>query len=155
MAKVFTIDLNLDTKDVLVDLLYAQISEDEKTEYQKEVNEWAKKPEATRGDRPTFDRTKMSGAEFFKDIVMKAISMVHKTGNTASLRRTKSIGDLIDHAIEKKSGILELMDEDYKYIKKAVSKADEWMNIEAIARAVQLVEDTILAAENEDEVEVE
>ena len=147
MAKVYTIDINLDVKNILVDLLYKPVSEQDKIEYQKSVADWAKLPEKDRGDRPNFDREKMSGAEFFKDIVMKAIAMVHKTGNTNSLRRTKSIGDIIEHAIDKKVGLLELMEEDYKYIKKAVAKGEEWMNIEAIARAVLLVEDTINAAE--------
>ena len=151
MAKSYVIDLNVDVTKIIPELLFAPIGEEDRLEYQTQVNTWAKAPVETRGERPNFVREKMSGAEFFKDIVMKAIAMVHKSGNTLSLRRTKSIGDLIDHAIEKKEGILELMEEDYKYIKKAMAKADEWLNIEGVARAVLLVEDTINKAEDQGE----
>jgi hypothetical protein len=146
-VKIYSIDTNLDVSDVLVELLYKPLKEEERVEYQQEINDWLAKPEASRGPRPQLDRDKMTGSEFFKDIVLKAIQMAHKTGNTASLRRTKAIADLVDHAIEKKKGILEIMDEDFKYMKSAMGKAENWENHEGVARAVIMVEDAINKAE--------
>lgn len=148
-VKIYSINTNIDVADVLVDLLYKPLKEEERVEYQKEINDWLSKPEASRGSRPVLDREKMSGPEFFKDIVLKALQMAHKTGNTALLRRTKAITDLMDHAIEKKKGILEMMDEDFKYIKSAMSKADAWENHQGVAFAIIMVEDAINRAEND------
>lgn len=148
-VKIYSINANLDVSDILPDLLYKPIKEEERVEYQKDINDWLSKPEATRGARPVLDREKMTGPEFFKDIVLKALQMAHKTGNTALLRLTKSMSDLMEHAIEKKKGILEMMDEDFKYIKSAMSKADTWENHQGVAHAVIMVEDAINKAEND------
>ena len=148
-VKIYSINTNLDVSGILADLLYKPIKEEERVEFQKEINDWLSKPEASRGPRPNLEREKMTGPEFFKDIVLKSLQMAHKTGNTALLRRTKAMGDLMDHAIEKKKGVLEIMDEDFKYIKSAMGKADAWENHQGVAYAVVMVEDAINKAEND------
>lgn len=145
------INMNVDTEQVLQDLLYFPLDEPDRDEYQEELQIWAQTPAADRGTKPKLVREEMTGAEFFKDIVMKALSMTKKTGNTASLRRTKSIADLMDHAIESEKGILKVFEEDYKYIKSAMGKADGWTNNEDIASSVILVEDCINKAEGQNE----
>lgn len=147
----YTIDMNIDTDDVFKSLLYFPLDEDEREEYNDAIQGWAATPQAERGAKPKLEREKMSGAEFFKDIVMKALAMTKKTGNTASLRRTKSIADLLDNAIDDNKGILVCFEEDFKYIKSAMAKADGWTNTEDIAESVVIVEDAINKAEGQNE----
>jgi len=88
----------------------------------------------------------MSAPSFFKSIAMQAISMAHPTGSTASLRRTKSLGDKISECA-KTGGFLDLIESDYKYLQGALNKADKWNNEFNIAKSVLVVVDAVTNAE--------
>ena len=146
-VKVYQMDINIDTNKVADGLLIKPLSAEEQFSYQRQVEKWNATPQDKRGARPVVKAVKLTGPEFFKDIVMKAVAMVHKTGNVQSLRRTRSISDQLVIAIEKKKGILDLMEDDYDYIKRAMVKADEWNNIDDVARSVLVVDDILQKAE--------
>jgi len=68
---------------------------------------------------------------------MQAVSSAHRTGNLGVLRRTQSIATKIDDAI-KENGKLTLPEEDYRYIKSSMDKA-EWNNSLEIADSIEPV----------------
>lgn len=145
--KVYIVDMNVYIEDLNKDLITFPVSQEEREDYIEAVDEWSAQPAETRGPRPKLERSYMSAPEFFKDIIMKAINMTHKTGNTASLRRTKAVCDVIDIAIEEKDGRLEVMEEDYKYMVSALNKADKWNNTEDSAKGILRVADALAEAE--------
>ncbi len=121
--KLYRIDMNIDTTNVLEGLLIAKDEKDAEG-----------KPK------------KLDGCGFFKQIVMQSIAQAHPTGSTASLRRTKSLGDKIKECIGT-GGFLDLIEADYKYIQTAVNRADKWNNTYEIATSVLLVVDAVTNAE--------
>jgi len=123
MEKLYRIDMNVDTSKVLAGLLVDHANKD------------------AEGKAGTFD-----GCGFFKSIVMQSISQAHPTGSTASLRRTKSLGDKINECTLT-GGFLDLNESDYKYIQSALNRADKWNNSFEIATSVLLVVDAVTNAE--------
>lgn len=115
--------MNIDTKNVLAGLLVDVNNKD------------------ADGKAGVFD-----GCGFFKNIVMQSISQAHPTGSTASLRRTKAIGDKINECTAT-GGFLDLNESDYKYIQSALNRADKWNNSYEIATSVLLVVDNVTNAE--------
>ena len=146
MAKLRRVDMNIDVSGIDDRFLIKDAPKEKRDAHQKALAEWAKKPEKERGDKPELEIQYMSGKEFVKHIAMQAISQVHKTGNAASLRRTKSIGEMLSLGLID-DGFIVLGDEDFKYIKSAMSKADNWNNNEMTAAAILLVDDAIQGAE--------
>ena len=142
------IDMNVSLKDVEPTLLNKQPSAKERDAFQEKMTEWNAADPKTRGAAPKIDIDIMEAPEYVKSIIMNAISQSHKTGNTASLRRTKSIGEALEIGIDNK-GALTLTDEDYKFVKSSLAKADQWNNVEHIAKSILVVEDLILDAEEE------
>ncbi len=139
------LDTNIDISKIADQLLTKEPTKEEMAEYQKKVKEWEAQPEKKRGLRPSLERKQMSGSEFFKSIIMAAINQTHKTGNIASLRRTRAISDLLDIAIES-DGIVVVNEEDYKYMRSALSKADQWNNVESVAKSILAVDDVLNSA---------
>ena len=146
MAKLYVVDMNIDTSDIAENILIKPNTQEEKDDYKKEMDKWLSKPEKNRGPQPVLQKNKDTGAGLFKNIVMQAISQVHKQGNAAVLRRTQSIADRLDIAIME-DGKLKLTQEDHSYMQSAMSKAGEWINTEAVAKVVLRVLDTIAGAE--------
>jgi len=147
-VKVYEVNMNVDVEDLAESLLFFDLDQSQKEDFQDAIDEWMKDPVETRGTRPRLVREKMTGAEFFKDIILKGISMAHPTGNTGALRRTKSVTDILDLAIEKNDGILKVMEEDFKYMLSSLNKAEKWNNTEDIAIGVLLIADALTDAEN-------
>ena len=123
MEKLYRIDMNLDTSKVLAGLLIDPKNKD------------------AEGKNGTLD-----GCGFFNNIVMQSISQAHPTGSTASLRRTRALGDKIQECIST-GGFLDLNEADFKYIQSALNRADKWNNSYEIAQSVLLVVDAVVNAE--------
>ena len=87
----------------------------------------------------------LKASQYFRMIVMQAISSAHKTGNLSVLRRTQSIAKVIDEAIES-DGFLTLKDEDFRYVRSSFDKA-EWNNSIEIADSLQPILDALDGAE--------
>ena len=143
MAHIFKIDMNVDTAGVTPALLLKEATPEAQESYKAKLVAWSKADPNTRGKAPELDREKMGEAEYFKSIVMSSISQAHKQGNTQVLRRTRAIADLLEIAIIDNGGILKATQEDYKFIKSSMAKADQWNNLENIAKSILVVEDAI------------
>ena len=124
MSKLFRINMNVDTSNVVKNLL---INKEEKLE--------------------AGGFAEYSPAEYWKNIVMQAISMAHPHGNLAVLRRTRSIARQIDEAIAK-DGLLSVNEEDKRYLQSSMDKADKWNNSLGIADSVSVVYEAITNAES-------
>jgi hypothetical protein len=144
--KIYTVDMNVDTSEVAFQLLQRQPNAKQQEEFTGKLQAWAKADPKTRGDQPKLNLGEMTAPEYFKSIIMNAISQAHRSGNTAVLRRTKSIAEKLDVAI-KKEGKLMISENDYNFMKSSVSKADQWNNREEVANSVLIVEDQLLNSE--------
>ena len=142
MPKSYNINMNLPSDKIALPLLQKQPDPAQRQAHNERIQAWMARPENTRGPQPQLKPTFMSGASFFKSIVMNAIAQVQQSGTTEVLRRTQSIGQLLEIAISN-GGDLVLSQADYNFIKSSMSKATGWTNKEEIAGSVLLVDDAI------------
>ena len=142
MPKSYSIDMNIPSDKIALQLLQKQPDAIQRQAHNERIQAWVAKPENARGPQPQLKTILMSGPEFFKSIVMNAIAQVQQSGTTDVLRRTQSIGQLLEIAISN-SGDLVLSQADYNFIKSSMSKATGWTNKEEIAGSVLLVDDAI------------
>lgn len=148
-AKIFKLNMNMQVDDIGKNFLGKTITQKDQEDYAKQVAEWQKIPEKTRGDRPEIERKIMNGAEFFKRQIEVAITQVYPTGNKQSLKRTFDILESMQITIDdkEKAGFVILGEDDYKYVRSAFNKADKWHNTAEIAKIVMRVAALIDKAE--------
>lgn len=141
--KVVQLDTIIDPTKIAENFLMKDPPAEKMKEYQDSLEAWAKNQSPDKGERPALERTRMSVTEFFRDVVSQAIAQVHKSANVEHLRRSHKIMSEFDAVIAnpEKKGILTLAPDDFKYIRSAFRKADDWKNTREIATAILAIDE--------------
>ena len=121
---------------------------EESQEHLEKVKNWV--GSGRKGDKPVLETKYKKPSELFKENIAMAIQAAHPTANVQSLRRTKSIIGQLELAIKEKNGIVNLAEDDYRYVKSAINKADKWHNLPEVADLIIEIADKVdLAIETE------
>lgn len=147
--KVVRLNTFIDLTKIADQFLLKEPTPEEQKDFQSRVEAWTNDKNPMKGARPEMARRSMSATEFFKDIVGQALRQVYKSGNIGILRRTNKILGEFDITIADpaKAGIVVFEDDDFKYIRSAFKKADDWKNTGEIAKALIEIDDAFESAE--------
>ena len=84
----------------------------------------------------------ISPAQFATNLILSAVASAHPKGNMQTLRRTLKLKD----ALEKSSangGVVDLEDDDLKYLSSSFAKATDWNNNPSTALVIDRVYKTL------------
>ena len=129
-------NLVFDVSRVDPEMLRKKPTNEEVAEFRKEVSAWEALPKENRPERPALKEEYSPAAEVTGQICLEAIRMVKPTGNVQLLRKTKRISDLFETAVKESLTEVDMLEDDFRYINSAVSKADKWNNVESVANLV-------------------
>ena len=146
MGKLYKLNINLDPERISKALRKVPPTEQEREEYVVFLQKWEKENPKTRGEQPKLESRMECPREFFKDMIMLAMRIVHKKGNYNRLVITREIAKKMDQAIET-DGFLILADKQFEFIKNVFYKCDEWFNQEEIAKSLETIDEVFKYAE--------
>ena len=85
----------------------------------------------------------LSPAQFATNLILSAVASAHPKGNMQTLRRTLKLKDMLESS---DTGIVDIEDDDLKYLRGSFDKATDWHNNPSTALVIDRVYRTLESA---------
>jgi hypothetical protein len=142
--KIMKLDLNLDLSKIDEKFLITDPTPEQLQFYNNAMMEWQKEQ---KGEKPAKPTNKITPDKLVSNILEISLHSTRPQGNKEVLKRTQTIIDCLENAIE---GISTIGIDDFKYLRSAFDKADKWNNNKDTADLILAVDELLNKAQEVD-----